>query len=486
MGNDRRGGRTTRGRLVGLVLVAWVALVACTAPAPVGFPAGDGGVVDVPGPDTVGPIRFSGGDLVDAHGRVVQIHGINMVRKRAPFHVSPDEAGFADDVERFRASGFNGVRLGVWMASLMPTPGVVDTAYLEEVVRGMEALAAQDMWVLLDFHQDVFTGMPEWATTPEAAQLSPTLPGAEDAFWALAYFSDRSMRQWEDLYARVPVADGRSAVDLMGDAVAALAERVGGHPNVIGIDLMNEPWPGERFFDCLASRCAARYAQLWSIYEDYTSKVRAVAPELPVWWAPYNFGAPFQGSPTPGPGVGLTYHSYCLYTDGGEPVQPSPLEYALCRGVYDVVTADAIEVGREWDAPVLLGEFGASASPLNTTRLTQLADEHLMSWMYWDDNYYRVAPEVVRTDLVRAYAQATAGTPLHQRFDPASGDFVFRYRPDHTIAVPTSIVVPPEAYPNGYTVTVTGGSVVSPPDAGRVQVVPDPAQDTVTVRLRRV
>lgn len=476
----------TPWRVIVVTVVAALAAAACTAPVPVVFPEGAGDVVDVEAPDTVGPIRFAGPDLVDAHGRVVQVHGINMVRKRAPFHVSPDEVDFAENVERLRRSGFNGVRLGVWMASLMPEPGVVDTDYLDEVQRGLDALTAEGMWVLLDFHQDVFIGMPEWATTPATWALSPSVPGAQDEFWWLANFSPRSMAQWEDLYARVLVADGRSAVDLMGDAVAALAERVADDPNVIGIDLMNEPWPGERFLDCLVGGCGARYAELRSIYTEYTAKIRSVAPGMQVWWAPFNWGPPFQESPAPAQGdVGLTYHSYCLYTDSGEPVQPSPVEYSLCRSVYEGQTDEAIAVARSWNAPVLLGEFGASASPLNTTRLTQMADERLLSWLYWDDNYYRVAPEVVRTDLVRTYAQATAGEPLRQRFDPATGEFEFRYRPDHDLNAPTSIVVPTDAYPNGYSTTVSGGAVVSNPDSGRLEVLAERGGAEVRVRVSR-
>ena len=32
-------------------------------------------------------------------------------------------------------------------------------------------LSAAGVWVLLDFHQDVFEGMPTWATTPAAARM---------------------------------------------------------------------------------------------------------------------------------------------------------------------------------------------------------------------------------------------------------------------------------------------------------------------------
>jgi endoglycosylceramidase len=161
------------------------------------------------------------------------------------------------------------------------------------------------------------------------------------------------------------------------------------------------------------------------------------------------------------------------------------VEHTLCRAVYEGQTDEAIALARSWGAPVLLGEFGASASPLNTTRLTQLADERLLSWMYWDDNYFRQAPDVVRSDLVRPYPQATAGTPLRQRYDPATGEFELRVRPDHAVAAPTAVVVPPDAYPDGYDVEVVGGTVVSEPQAGRLEVAADPTAQLLRVRLTR-
>ncbi len=469
------------------VLVAVVAVLgACTpAPEPVGFPTGSGGVV-TPGPAEVrGPIELRGSTLVDAEGRTVQIHGMNMVRKAAPFHVSPDEPGFAAAVEELQGAGINGVRLGVWMAALMPEPGVVDTAYLDEVARTVDALSAANMWVLLDFHQDVFTGFPSWATTPTAAALSSTVDGAE-SFWFLSYFSPRSTQQWEDLYSGVEIAGGRSAVDLIGDGVAAIAERFSSAPNVVGIDLLNEPWPGDAFLRCLAGSCADRYQQLMDLYRSHTARVRAVAPDMAVWVEPFNWGPQFQGVDDPGvEDVGISFHSYCLHTDGGEPVQPSPVEHTLCSGVYESGVDDARQVAARWGAPPMLTEFGASASPLNTTRLTQLADEHAMSWFYWDDSYYRAASDIVRTDLTRVYPQATAGTVEHQRFDPATGDFTMTFRPDPGVAAPTVLVVPAAMYPDGYEVTVTGGSVTSAADAGQLTIAADAGATLVTMTVSR-
>ena len=479
-----RGAHVRTVLLVSLVAVAVIAVGCTAAPESVEFPTGTGGVVSPQPAEVRGPIRLDGAALVDSDGRTVQIHGINMVRKAAPFRVSPDEPGFAASIDELQRAGFNGVRLGVWMASLMPEPGVVDQEYLAEVERGVDALSAANMWVLLDFHQDVFTGFPAWATTPSTAALPATVDGAEQA-WFLSYFSPLSTQQWEDLFHRVEIADSRSAVELMGDGVAAVAARFADAPNVIGIDLMNEPWPGAAFLACLLGGCAERYAQLMSIYGEYTERVRDEAPTMPVWLAPFNWGAPFQGNADPGSNVGISFHSYCLHTDGGEPEQPTPVEHSLCGAVYDTVVNDALHVAAGWDAPAMLTEFGASASPLNTTRLTQIADEQAMSWFYWDDNYYRAADDIVRSDLTRVYPQATAGTVEHQRFDPSSGRFEMTFRPDPYVSAPTVITVPGRMFPDGYEVTVAGGHVVSAANAGQLSVVADAGEERVVVTLVR-
>jgi endoglycosylceramidase len=113
-----------------------------------------------------------------------------------------------------------------------------------------------------------------------------------------------------------------------------------------------------------------------------------------------------------------------------------------------------------------------------------------MSWLHWHypsgaTGGVGLGTDVVEPQLVRTYAQATAGTPVSQRFDPATGAFSFRYRPDRTITAPTSIVVPSRAYPDGYVVDVTGGSATSAPNAGRLTVEPDATSTEVTVTVTR-
>ncbi len=68
------------------------------------------------------PLGHAGRWITDAQGRVLVLHGINMVYKLAPFY--PSAAGFSDDDAAFLARiGFNAVRVGVLWEALEPSPG---------------------------------------------------------------------------------------------------------------------------------------------------------------------------------------------------------------------------------------------------------------------------------------------------------------------------------------------------------------------------
>src|ERR1700726_1283727 len=68
------------------------------------------------------PLGPAGRWITDASGRVVVVHGINMVYKLPPYY--PAAAGFSDDDAAFLHSiGFNAVRVGVIWKALEPKPG---------------------------------------------------------------------------------------------------------------------------------------------------------------------------------------------------------------------------------------------------------------------------------------------------------------------------------------------------------------------------
>lgn len=58
-------------------------------------------------------LRRQGRWMVDPQGRVVIVHGLNLVYKHAPYVPPADASGFGErDADWFRRHGFNAARLG--------------------------------------------------------------------------------------------------------------------------------------------------------------------------------------------------------------------------------------------------------------------------------------------------------------------------------------------------------------------------------------
>src|SRR5947209_2180237 len=131
------------------------------------------------------PLGHSGRWITDARGRVVILHGTNMVYKLAPYY--PAAAGFGEDDARFlRSIGFNTVRVGIIWKAIEPQPGVYDDAYLQQIEQTVAMLAKRGIVSLLDFHQDLYNekfegeGFPDWSVQDEG--LPETHAGFPDNY----------------------------------------------------------------------------------------------------------------------------------------------------------------------------------------------------------------------------------------------------------------------------------------------------------------
>ena len=80
------------------------------------------GVLGVARPADAAPqLRREGRWLVDPQGRVVIVHGLNLVWKHAPYVPPATRAGFlARDARWLARHGFNGARVGTLWAGLTP------------------------------------------------------------------------------------------------------------------------------------------------------------------------------------------------------------------------------------------------------------------------------------------------------------------------------------------------------------------------------
>jgi hypothetical protein len=448
--------------LAALVLVPMVPASAATDPTP--------------------RLHREGRFVVDQYGRVVIIHGLNLVWKRAPYAPPDTPAGFtAKDAAWLAKYGFNGARLGMLWAGVTPDkPGVADPAYFRRVDRVTGLLASHKIWMLFDGHQDQWNqeyggeGVPAFAAKrPLPFALTPYVPVP----FPQGYWTPEVSTVFDNFWANK---------DNLLSAWAASWKLVAQHyrdqPYSMGYDLFNEPWAGIEWPTCLTTGCPSTYSQeLQPAMTRGLDAVRQADPKDIVWWEPQQFtgGQKLDSYYTGVAGeknLGFSWHNYC------------PDVFLQSQGVpgantdnCKAFTADrenkAIDQADRMGAAALMTEFGATDDTKAIGIDTDGADASLMGWTYWaykhwddpttaDDSQGLFTDDsdlsTVKTDklrqLVRTYPQATAGTPTKISYDATTGLFSMTYTPNPKITRPTQIFVSPLTSPHGYAVTVTGGS----------------------------
>jgi endoglycosylceramidase len=473
--------------VVGSLLAVAATGTACV-PSGGGMGPGHGGDVDArQGP--VAPLSSEGRWLTDATGRVVTLHGVNEVEKSAPFH--PAAAGFDADDARFLADqGFTVVRLGVVVEGLMPEPGRIDPAYIEALAGTVRELARQQVFVLLDFHQDGFSpkyngnGLPDWMAIDDG------LPNPPDAVFPLYYVQNPAMqRAFESFWANRPGPDGVGIQDNYIAGLTAVARRFARNPYVVGYELMNEPWPGATWEPCVTdpARCAELEGSLLApFHARATAAIRRVSRTQQVYVEPFvlfNFGQAGTSMPGAASDDVLSFHSYALDVAGEEGVVAN----ALAAAERDQVPPVATEFGSTQDVPMI-------------QRLTGQLDDGLISWMFW--HYHgtllprntpadlaNVTSRDAFTALVRPYPVALTGTPTSAHFDPTARTYDLAYSTRgpggqrYRSSLVSVLSVPKLQYSDGYTIEVTGARVTSPPCADRVTLRTRGRSEQVTVHI---
>jgi endoglycosylceramidase len=457
-----------------LALALAVLLAACVPQLP-----GDHGV---PSRGAHAIVGRDGRWFVDAHGRVVGMRGVNFVQKFPP--VSPASVGFDDDDAAFpEREGFNLVRLGVVFGAVMPEPGVVDTEYVAAIAHTTNVLARHHIFVLLDFHQDGYgplvhgNGFPEWAT------LTDGLPNPNVGFPAYYLQNPALQRAFDNFWANAPGPDGVPLQQHYATGVRSVARAVRDEPYVLGYDLMNEPWPGTDWTACLTGCPDLERARLLPFERRMSDAIRTVDTRHLVFSEPFvlfNFG--FTGTVVPSattPQAALSFHVYTATPDA-EPA----------------VVANARTASETRHAPPLATEYGATTDPTVIGRIASTIEDGLISWVFWSydenlvvDKSKPPTPDNVRQPvldaLARPYAARTNGIPQAWHYDATTGDLQYSYTARANPAGETVIVLGARAYPLGYQVTVTGGTVVSAPSANPLRIRNDPHASAVTVHVTR-
>ncbi len=458
-----------------------------------------------------GPLRNTGRWITDARGRVVILHGLNMVNKLPPY--APRAVGFgADDAGFLRRNGFNTVRLGMIDKAVEPQPGHYDAAYIDRIRSTERMLAARGIFSLLDFHQDLYNekfggeGFPDWAV------LDDGLPAEPLAGFPGSYLTSPGLnRAFDNLWANAPGPGGVGIQKRYAAAWAKVATRFKQDNGVMGYDLLNEPWPGSDVATCTSTAGCPTFdtAKLAPLYRRVISRIRAAEGRHLVFYEPnvlFNFDANTNLPDLGFTRLGMSFHDYCLVgLVSGAPSSCSALEEKVFENAdaHAHATRDAL----------VLSEYGATDDISTLKRITGFADQHMVSWQEWhycgcddpttsgpgdtqalvkDPSQAPRGANVFRDKLkalARAYPQAIAGTPTRFSFNPGNRHFDLVYtrrrvsghgRFDRGVTV---VFLPGVQYPNGYRARVSGGSLLTPPGGKRLFIRANPNARRVVVSV---
>lgn len=447
-------------------------------------------------------IGHAGRWMTDATGRVVIVHGFNMVYKRPPYY--PGAAGFgADDAAFLARTGFNAVRVGVIWKALEPRPGVYDDRYLGHIAATVRILARHGVFSLLDFHQDLYNerfqgeGAPDWAVQDDG------LPNPRNGF-PINYVSNPALqRALDHFWADSPGPGGVGLVTRYAAAWRHVAHMFRGVPGVLGYELLNEPSAGALFTTCLSpAGCPSFDARLTSFSRRVAQAIRSVDRHTLIFYEPdvgFDFGVDTHVGALRHGAAGFAFHDYCLAASpNGCPSEP--------RGFANA----ARHVARTREA-LILTEFGSNHFAADLTGMVALADRMMVPWTEWAycpcDDPTGQTPDPVVLDprqpplganvgqfglgiLTEPYPQRIAGTPLSWGYDHRTGTFGLRYstarvsgRGRFPAGASTEIATPGRVYGGRYAVQVRGGAIASRRGAGvlRIEACRGARRVTVTV-----
>lgn len=429
------------------------------------------------------PLGHTGRWITDAGGRVVVMHGANLVYKVAPFYPSAGPFG-PSDAAYLRSLGFTAIRVGVLWEALEPQPGVYNDAYLNHIAATVNLLRRDGIVSILDFHQDQYheqflgEGFPTWSVQDDG------LPNPPIPFPAGYETNPAVQRAFENFWADKPGPGGVGLQERYAAAWAHVAKRFRGHPSVLGYEIMNEPFPGSDYLSCASPGCPSSDAQLTGLERKVDRAIRSVDARTLVFYEPFvtfNFGYPDGLGALNDRRAVFAWHDYCLAT--------SPNGCSSNKTTMQVAAARVAKTGEG----TFLTEYGATSSAPSLELMVSLADKYMVPWTYWSyctcndptgssDEGMVLDPSKPKTSanlrtsivdaIVEPYPQVIAGTPVAWGFDRSARRFTFRYRTarasGHGAFRPgavTEIAVPTLVFGHRYAVRATGAAIVSKPGA---------------------
>ncbi|MGB7952865.1 MAG: cellulase family glycosylhydrolase [Candidatus Nitrosopolaris sp.] len=220
----------------------------------------------------------------DPEGRYILFRGVNFASRSklppylpiAPLHVENiDQSKLKEEIELVKSEldllkklGFNIIRLLISWKAIEPKPNpnldelmIEGQEYLTLVNQIIDTLYRRDLYIILDFHQDIAhevyggDGFPDWALAIDEEHKRPKASNLKDRKWQTAYMINKLVKHtlasfWKnDLTNRefglqnFPVRTHLEKT--IGQTVKFFKSLNDnrGHPAILGIEPFNEPHP---------------------------------------------------------------------------------------------------------------------------------------------------------------------------------------------------------------------------------------------------
>ena len=378
--------------------------------------------------------------LYDSQGRVVLMHGVNVVYKHAPYIAYPDPGepwNFdATDAAKMQQLGFNVVRLGIEWQALEPgsggpnqpqvcTPGAPGNAhewnravaerYLSHVAATVKLLARYGIYTLLDMHQDVYNqnfrgeGAPNWAVCTNNVPIVP-----KGGRWSNNYSNPTLQTAVGHFWSNDVVGNLQGNYDLVWKTVAQYFKN---DPWVIGYDPYNEPFSTETQtasestftgqLECfyigkahaafLANGAGALTCPPGDPDNGVIPTIQSVDShhltfvEPDIYWVTGG-NIPSQLGPLPFKRIVFNFHVYC---GDRSPVTGNPTDLLKCLQSEETAASEqeitrlSMSSAYQSAGPAgFMSEFGATTSVALAGFDVEWAGLDQLSWIYWAWKYY--------------------------------------------------------------------------------------------------
>jgi Cellulase (glycosyl hydrolase family 5)/Glycoside hydrolase family 5 C-terminal domain len=267
----------------------------------------------------------------DTEGRYLIFRGVNLASRSklppylpiAPLHMKRiDESALKQEIELVKSEldllkklGFNIIRLLISWKGIEPKPNPnlneimsEGQKYLYLVNQIIDALYSRDLYIILDFHQDIAhevyggDGFPDWALAIDEKHKRPMASNLKDRKWQMAYMINKLVKHTLASFWKNDLSN--TELSLQNFPVRTHLEKTigqtvnffksisdGGHPAILGIEPFNEPHPAGIPADQFESTFLYQY------YQNVESEIRKFDDKIFLFLEPrVDWTMSFQGS----------------------------------------------------------------------------------------------------------------------------------------------------------------------------------------------